>query len=96
MNKHDITHKLAKRCGLNEHESQVLFDATFTVLTETLSQNKSLTVADFGTFENHLRRPHRYFDLFRKKFMVTSKKLAVTFRPSQSLKENLHDQVEHS
>ena len=96
MNKHELTHELAQRCGLSEVESQQLFDATFTVLTETLSENQSVTIPDFGTFENHLRRPHKYFDLFRKRFMVTSKKLSVAFRPAHSFKEILHDLPEHS
>lgn len=90
MNKHEMIEELSRRCGLNLSETQELFDATVTVLQETLIDDKGLTVPGFGTFENRTREAHRFFNLVSKEFSVSPKKVAITFHASSELKNRLY------
>ena len=65
MTKQELSLITAKKTGLNHAESKELMNATFTVLAGYLSVQKSVTVPHFGTFDVHVRRGHKFFNMLK-------------------------------
>jgi len=91
MTKQNMILKAAQKSGLSQSESKVLLDATFNVLVNYLSDKKSVTIPHFGTFNVHVRKGHRFFNIFRAKIMHTPQKYAISFHPSKEYKETIQE-----
>ena len=96
MTKKSLAAITARKSGLTQHESKVLMDATFNVLVGYLSVEKKVTIPHFGTFDVHLRKKHRFFNLIRSVVMMAPKKYSVLFHPSQEYKEKMLKKIHHA
>lgn len=91
MTKQNMIAKTAQKSGVTQADSKVLLDATFNVLIDYLSVKKSVSIPHFGTFDVHVRKGHRFFNIFRSKVMRTPQKYAISFHPSKEYKEKVQE-----
>ena len=94
MTKQELSIITAEKSGLNHTESKELMNATFTVLAGYLSVQKSVSVPHFGTFDVHVRKGHKFFNLFLSKVMFAPKKYSIFFHPSKEYKEKIQQKLQ--
>jgi len=93
MTKKELADITAKKTGLNQTESKKLMDATFEVLAGYLSVQKDVTIPHFGTFDVHVRKRHKFYNMLLSKVMFAPKKYSIFFHPSKEYKEKMHQKA---
>lgn len=94
MTKEDLSRLTAKKVGVNLTESKELMDATFRVLANSLSLQKSVTIPHFGTFKVHTRKGHHFFNIIRSKISFSKQKYSILFHPSADYKQKLQEKLQ--
>ena len=87
----EIVQILARRLDISQRQARDLLKATVSSLTETLSDEKGVTIPDLGTFGTHIRQQHKAYNPSYKGLVILPTKRVVSFHPSTGLKGDISD-----
>lgn len=57
MNKEEMVNALAQKTGYTKKDSEIVLDAVFQIISDTLASGRKVQVVGFGTFEVKERAP---------------------------------------
>ena len=89
MNNKEFISKLAERLEISAKEAQKLANTFTTELAENLNEGNALTVQGFGSFEVKKKLERIVVNPTTKQRMLVPPKLALSFKPSNLLKDKL-------
>ena len=85
----ELIKTLAAQLEISQSEARRLTKLFFATVTDSLANDETLIIRDFGTFSTRLRKARTSFHPSKKRKMVVPPKVAIHFRPSKRLKEQL-------
>ena len=80
---------LAKRTSLSQRQTSDILESTVSIVTEILEKGDSIAIQGFGTFETKKKNERISTNPRTKQRFLIPPKIAVSFRPGHTLKENL-------
>lgn len=80
---------LAKRLDWTQKQTSDMLDATVSLITENLEKGNSLNIQGFGLFETKKKGERISVNPVSKQRFLVPPKITVSFRPGQTLKDNL-------
>lgn len=89
MNNKDLITQLSIRLGKNSKDVQQLMDFFVNELAEQLSEDNSLSIQGFGTFEVKKKLERIVTNPNTKHKMLVPPKLILNFKPNSVLKEKI-------
>lgn len=89
MNNRDFIAELSSRSGYSTKDTAELVDGVLRIMTEGLTEGKTVSVASFGTFEVRKKLERVVVSPITKQRMLVPPKLTLNFKPSNILKEKL-------
>jgi DNA-binding protein HU-beta len=89
VNTNEIVKILSERLNKPQTEIRPLLDSTLKVLKSQFGKQKAITFTNFGTFIVRKREKRKSYNPFKEFYVMLPPKLALAFRPSASLKENM-------
>lgn len=87
MNNKEFISSLASRVGIKHEEAQELSNTLINIMTHELEDGNILSVQGFGTFEVKKKLERIVVNPSSKQRMLVPPKLALSFKPSNALKE---------
>ncbi|UCH09619.1 MAG: HU family DNA-binding protein [Fidelibacterota bacterium] len=87
----EVVQTLARRLDISQRQAHDLLKDTVSLLTETLSEEKGVTIPDLGTFGTHIRQQHKAYNPSYKGLIILPTKRVVSFHPGTGLKGDLSD-----
>lgn len=87
MNNKEFHQQMAVRLGISPKEAEQLTGKFVQTLADNLDDKSSLTLQGFGTFEVKKRLERVVVNPVTKVRQLVPPKLAISFRPSNSLKD---------
>lgn len=94
MNNKDLITQLSIRLGKNSRDVQQLMDFFVNELAEQLSEDNSLSIQGFGTFEVKKKLERIVTNPNTKQKMLVPPKLTLNFKPNSILKEKVKNSAE--
>ena len=89
MDYNTFVKNLSERVGQTQVETKRLLKNSFELITETIDNDKGISVPGLGTFHVKIRDEHKGYSPYHDQFMLLPKKRIVTFHPSSAIKEQL-------
>ena len=87
MNKPELVRKVDEKSNLKIIESQVIVDAIFDTIQETLGNNEKVQIVGFGTFEVRERAERNGRNPATGETIVIPSTLVPAFKPGKELKD---------
>jgi DNA-binding protein HU-beta len=87
----DVVQILAQRLDISQRQAHDLLKATVSTVTDTLSDEKGVTIPDLGTFGTHVRQQHKAYNPSYKGLVLLPTKRVVSFHPGTGLKGDISD-----
>ncbi len=85
----ELVAALAKRLDWTQKQTSEMLEATVSVITENLEAGNSLNIQGFGLFEAKKKGERVSVNPVSKQRFLVPPKIAVAFKPGQTLKDNL-------
>lgn len=95
MNNKELQATLASKLGVSSSESEALINATVEALIEKLSENKSVSLHGFGTFEVRKKNERLTVNPLTKERSIVPAKQALAFKPSTVYKDKVKELPRH-
>lgn len=89
MNNKEFIAELAARTGGNQKETQRRVDLLVQTMTDALSDEDSIMVSGFGTFETKKRLERVLVNPNSGQRMLVPPKMVVSFKPSNNIKNKI-------
>lgn len=80
---------LAKRMDWTQKQTTEMLEATVSIMTENLEAGNSLNIQGFGLFETKKKGERISVNPVSKQRFLVPPKITASFRPGQTLKDNL-------
>ncbi|TAN45426.1 MAG: integration host factor subunit alpha [Nitrospirae bacterium] len=87
MTKADIVNLVFEKVGLPRNETQLIVEAVFDTLKETLQKDESIKVSGFGTFNIRKKNSRVGRNPKTKEEVEITPRRVITFKASDQLKE---------
>lgn len=95
MNYKDFIQKVSTQTALTKEDTEKLLETAINVFLEQLTENKSIGIQGFGTFELRKKEERIIVHPATKKRLLMPPKLTVHFKSSNVLKEKLNNQLKN-
>jgi nucleoid DNA-binding protein len=95
MNYKDFIQKVSTQTTLTKEETEKLLETAINIFLEQLTENKSIGIQGFGTFELRKKEERIIVHPATKKRLLMPPKLTVHFKSSNVLKEKLNNQLKN-
>lgn len=89
MTNQELIASLAKRLNWTQRQTTEALEATISIINNNLENGNSISIQGFGLFETKKRSERISVHPITKKRSLIPPKIALAFRPGQSIKENL-------
>ncbi len=89
MNKAELTEYVAKQTGLSKRAAYEAVEATFSGITQWVSQGEEVRLTGFGTFLARPRRASQRINPQTRERISVGPKVVPGFRPGSELKEHI-------
>lgn len=89
MNNKELINELAEESGYTKEDSQRLVKSLIDTMSEDFEKGENVTISGFGTFEVKKRMERVLVNPTTGKKMLVPPKLVLSFKPSNSIKEQL-------
>lgn len=91
MNNKELQVALASKLGISQSETEELLQATINALIEKLSENKSVSIHGFGSFEVREKNERITVNPLTKERSIVPAKKALAFKSSTVYKEKIKE-----
>lgn len=89
MTNQELIAALAKRLGWTQRQTSETLEATISIINSTLEDNRSVNIQGFGLFETKKKGERISVNPVSKQRFLVPPKISLSFRPGQTIKENL-------
>jgi integration host factor subunit alpha len=89
LTKADLAQMLSANMSLSKHDSKILVDNFFAVLSEALEQGEEIKITGFGSFSLRDKRARPGRNPRTGQEVTITERRVVTFKQGQKLKEKL-------
>lgn len=89
MTNQELVAALAKRLSWTQRQTSEMLEATVSVINTNLEENNSINIQGFGLFETKKKGERISVNPLSKQRFLVPPKISLTFRPGQTIKENL-------
>lgn len=89
MTNQELVAALAKRLGWTQKQASEMLEVTISVINSNLEDNNSINIQGFGLFETKKKGERISVNPISKQRFLVPPKISLTFRPGQTIKENL-------
>ncbi|MCH5168004.1 MAG: HU family DNA-binding protein [Prevotellaceae bacterium] len=89
MNNKEFISDLTNRTQYNNREVTSLVNAVVSVITNELTEENTVAIQGFGTFEVKKKLERVLFNPITKQRMLVPPKMTVSFKPNTSLKDRV-------
>ncbi|MFV0417757.1 MAG: HU family DNA-binding protein [Dysgonomonas sp.] len=89
MTNQELVAALAKRLSWTQRQTSEMLEATVSVINTNLEENNSINIQGFGLFETKKKGERISVNPVSKQRFLVPPKISLTFRPGQTIKENL-------
>ena len=89
MTKKDMAREIAVETGLTQVQAQEVIQRVFDGITETLAQEGSIELRNFGVFEVKRRKPRKARNPRTGEPVDVPARLVVTFKPGREMMERV-------
>ena len=89
MNKSDLFAQVAQAAGVQKKDAERVLNAAIDQISAALEQGEKVQLSGFGTFEVKARKDRMGRNPVTREAVKIPAKNAVTFKPSESLKEKV-------
>lgn len=80
---------LAKRLSWTQRQTSEVLEATVSIINSNLEENNSVNIQGFGLFETKKKAERISVNPVSKQRFLVPPKITLSFRPGQTIKENL-------
>ncbi len=91
MNNKELQAAIASNLALSQSETETLIHAAVSAISDKLSEQKSVSIHGFGTFEIREKKERVTVNPLTKKRSIVPSKIAVAFKPSTVYKDKIKD-----
>jgi len=89
MTNQELIAALAKRLGWTQRQTSEALEATVSIINLNLEDNNSVNIQGFGLFETKKKGERISVNPVSKQRFLVPPKISLSFRPGQTIKENL-------
>ncbi|MDU1891727.1 MAG: HU family DNA-binding protein [Dysgonomonas sp.] len=89
MTNQELIATLAKRLGWTQRQTSEILEATVSIMNTNLENGKSINIQGFGLFETKKKGERISVNPITKQRSLIPPKISLSFRPGQTIKENL-------
>lgn len=89
MTNQELVATLAKRLGWTQRQTSEMLEATVSIINSNLEDNNSINIQGFGLFETKKKSERISVNPVSKQRFLVPPKISLTFRPGQTIKDNL-------
>ena len=89
MTNQELIAALAKRLSWTQRQTSEVLEATVSIINSNLEEKNSVNIQGFGLFETKKKAERiSVYPVSKQRFLVPPK-ITLSFRPGQTIKENL-------
>lgn len=89
MTNQELIANLAKRVGLTQRQTSEMLETTISIINKNLEDGNSINIQGFGQFETKKKGERISVNPVSKQRFLIPPKISLTFRPGQTIKDNL-------
>ncbi|SBV99651.1 conserved hypothetical protein [uncultured Dysgonomonas sp.] len=89
MTNQELIAALAKRLSWTQRQTSEVLEATVSIINSKLEENNSVNIQGFGLFETKKKAERISVNPVSKQRFLVPPKITLSFRPGQTIKENL-------
>ena len=89
MTNQELIAALAKRLSWTQRQTSEVLEATVSIINSNLEENNSINIQGFGLFETKKKAERISVNPVSKQLFLVPPKITLSFRPGQTIKENL-------
>ena len=89
MKNQELIAALAKRLSWTQRQTSEVLEATVSIINSNLEENNSVNIQGFGLFETKKKAERISVNPVSKQRFLVPPKITLSFRPGQTIKENL-------
>jgi len=89
MTNQELIAALAKRLGWTQRQTSEVLETIVSIMDSNLEDNNSINIQGFGLFETKKKGERISVNPVSKQRFLVPPKISLTFRPGQTIKENL-------
>ncbi|MBB4038350.1 DNA-binding protein HU-beta [Dysgonomonas hofstadii] len=89
MTNQELIAALAKRMGWTQRETSDVLESTISLIRENLEDGNSINIQGFGLFETKKKGERISVNPVSKQRFLVPPKISLSFRPGQTIKDNL-------
>ena len=89
MTNQELIAALAKRLSWTQRQTSEVLEATVSIINSNLEENTSVNIQGFGLFETKKKAERISVNPVSKQRFLVPPKITLSFRPGQTIKENL-------
>ncbi|WP_308599979.1 HU family DNA-binding protein [uncultured Dysgonomonas sp.] len=89
MTNQELIAALAKRLSWTQRQTSEGLEATVSIINSNLEENNSVNIQGFGLFETKKKAERISVNPVSKQRFLVPPKITLSFRPGQTIKENL-------
>ncbi len=89
MTNQELIAALAKRLSWTQRQTSEVLEATVSIINSSLEENNSVNIQGFGLFETKKKAERISVNPVSKQRFLVPPKITLSFRPGQTIKENL-------
>lgn len=89
MTNQELIATLAKRLSWTQRQTSEVLEATVSIINSNLEENNSVNIQGFGLFETKKKAERISVNPVSKQRFLVPPKITLSFRPGQTIKENL-------
>ncbi len=89
MTNQELIAALAKRLSWTQRQTSEVLEATVSIINSNLEENNSINIQGFGLFETKKKAERISVNPVSKQRFLVPPKITLSFRPGQTIKENL-------
>lgn len=89
----EIARQVSKATGIKQEIIKPIIRQSLNTIISILIADKKIELRNFGTFELKEVCSRRRYDIINKKIIVTKPVISITFKPSQSIKDKLNQDI---
>lgn len=89
MTNQELIAALAKRMGWTQKETSDVLESTVSIIRTNLEEGSSINIQGFGLFETKKKGERISVNPVSKQRFLVPPKISLSFRPGQTIKDNL-------
>ena len=89
MTNQELIAALAKRLSWTQRQTSEVLEATVSIINSNLEEKNSVNIQGFGLFETKKKAERISVNPVSKQRFLVPPKITLSFRPGQTIKENL-------